>query len=198
VSGRGRAPVVVWREAIAESGLSSTQKAVAWALSLRMNGACEAWPSVPTLARYASFSVRAVQAALRALVDATYLEVVEEGGNGRRLETTIYRGVILGQRVNQMHPSTGERVQGIPRRVHLTTSKGERAAPEVGDELDTEVGARGGAADAAAGALERWLANVGVHFTHDADAFAEEVARFGVAIDGAEQLRTRLLEEATC
>jgi hypothetical protein len=44
--------------------------------------------------------------------------------------------------------------------------------------------------------FRRWLRNVGSAYAHSSETFAEEVARFGVDSDQAEELRRVLLEDA--
>jgi hypothetical protein len=70
----------VWRDAIRDSTLDATAKAVAWTLSTYMNGRGEAWPSKNTLAVGASKSKRAVDGAIVRITRAGYLDVSQSKG----------------------------------------------------------------------------------------------------------------------
>jgi DNA-binding PadR family transcriptional regulator len=84
VAARGKSRVAVWRDAVRDSQLDRTSKAVAWCLSTYMDRHGHARPSRQTLAAGSSLSDRAVDTALQRLEAAGYLAVARtRGGNNR-------------------------------------------------------------------------------------------------------------------
>jgi hypothetical protein len=74
----------VWRDAIRDSKLGRTPKAVAWCLSTYMDRHGHARPSRATLAKGCSLTPRGVDKALKALSDAGYLAIARtKGGNNQ-------------------------------------------------------------------------------------------------------------------
>jgi hypothetical protein len=81
---RAKSQSGVWRDAIRDSTLDRTSKAVAWCLSTYMDRRGHARPSRTTIANGCSLSDRAVDKALVSLEDAGFLAVARtKGGNSR-------------------------------------------------------------------------------------------------------------------
>jgi Helix-turn-helix domain len=81
---RAKSQSGIWRDAIRDSSLDRTSKAVAWCLSTYMDRHGHARPSRATIATGCSLSDRAVDRALKALSDAGYLAIARtKGGNNR-------------------------------------------------------------------------------------------------------------------
>ncbi len=75
-----RSPTINWREAVRDSDLDTTAKAVAFTLSTYMNGKAEAFPSKVTLAEGASVSKRAADGAIDRLEQSGFLHVARTKG----------------------------------------------------------------------------------------------------------------------
>jgi hypothetical protein len=118
-----------WRDELANADLErtelgvapSTQKSVGQRLSRYMNDDGEAWPGVARLARETSFTDRAVERALTALVANGLLEIVDRGGSGAG-DTARYRALLPAKRANALRPS---RANQDPRRANVDPDKGE-------------------------------------------------------------------------
>lgn len=141
--------VAVWRDAVRDSVLDRTAKAVAWCLATFMNAHGLCWPSQDTLAAGASLSDRAVHTATQRLERAGFLEVE------RSLGRTSHRyQAVLPSTANAVRRSewaTANRATSNPER---RSSNGERGSHE--DVEDVESGAlhaAGALEGAAAGAL---------------------------------------------
>jgi Helix-turn-helix domain len=81
---RAKGRSAIWRDAIRDSTLDRTSKAVAWCLSTYMDRHGHARPSRATIAKGCSLTDRAVDKALASLEDAGYLAVARtKGGNSR-------------------------------------------------------------------------------------------------------------------
>lgn len=80
---RKRHPAI-WRDAVADSDLSATEKGVAHAISTYMNKSGYAYPGRETIARRSSFSIRTVDKAIKQIERAGFLKVTRvSGGNGK-------------------------------------------------------------------------------------------------------------------
>ena len=75
-----RSPTIVWRDAVRDSDLDGTAKAVAYTLSTYMNGKAEAFPSKATLAAGASLCDRAADRAILRLEATGFLRVERTRG----------------------------------------------------------------------------------------------------------------------
>jgi len=81
---RAKSQSGIWRDAIRDSTLDRTAKAVAWCLSTYMDRRGHARPSRTTIATGCSLSDRAVDKALISLEEAGFLAVARtKGGNSR-------------------------------------------------------------------------------------------------------------------
>ena len=89
-------PLFGWRSAITESGLPSSTRHVALALSLHMNErGGSAFPGAVTLAKETGLNVSTVRERLNDLVEYGYLTLVEQGGRrGERRRANVYEASI--------------------------------------------------------------------------------------------------------
>ncbi len=128
---RGRPFVAQWREAVRESDADSTAKTVAWALSTWMNSSGSAFPSKQTIARGASLSVRAVDAAIDRLDVENGGELLivsrRRGSRGWRYQAVI-RNEMPDTNRHVVPDSSGSSQQPIR---HLTTVHPAPAAGEL-------------------------------------------------------------------
>ena len=139
----------VWRDAIRDSELDATAKAVAWALSTYMNGRGEAWPSKETLAVGASKSKRAVDGAIVRIARAGYLGVSQSKGRSSNryqaklptlqavAEITLQANALLNN-ANPAALSTPTMQESTLNPAGIDTPTLQAAAPESEGESDGE------------------------------------------------------------
>jgi hypothetical protein len=94
----GRPVVAVWRNAVRDSPLDTTAKAVALVLSTYMNNLGAAFPSKRTLAAGASLSsTRSVDAAINRVEAAGLLEIVRSRGH----RSNSYLAIVPADRLQE-------------------------------------------------------------------------------------------------
>jgi hypothetical protein len=121
----------VWRDAIRDSDLGATPKAVAWCLSTYMDRNGSARPSRATLAKGASLSDRAVDKALAQLEHADFLAICKSsGGSGR---TNTYQAT-LPTTANEVRHSEWATANVVPKTANVVRENGERGSHESSTE----------------------------------------------------------------
>jgi hypothetical protein len=192
----GRPPLAEWRNALRDSALDTVAKCAGFVLSTYFTADGRTGhdpghpaPSKATIARGISRSKRNADAVIECLEEAGFLRV--ERSRGRR--TNEYEARLPIPQPNDAPGCTVGGSNGADRSVQPCNSRPltvQPAAPECGESVES--GARTAAQE---NGLRAWLKDVGAHFAHDADAFAEEAEALGVGAVEAERLRLELLDE---
>ncbi len=143
--------VVEWRAVIRRSGLPSTARLVALALSDYMSPAGgSAYPGADRLADETGLGVRTVRRDLASLVELGYLTVAGEGGGRGRAnayaacfptpETVQDVHGSIGETVQDVHGSIGETVQDVqgftPETLHHVPKNPAPRAPHLSIDLE--------------------------------------------------------------
>jgi len=131
--------VLEWRKAVAASDLSSSERHVAHALSLHMNGAGgSCWPGVQLLAGETGYSDRCVQRALARLHAKGWVDRAERRGKPTVYTATIPRGRTSfgGDTASPLRSVGGDTSSPPP--PNLDPSTPEPRSPEVAIEEASE------------------------------------------------------------
>lgn len=115
----------VWRDAIRDSDLDRTAKAVAFVLSTYVDGRGQAFPSLETLAAGASVTARSVYPALARLEGNGFLYV--QRSKTRRGNRYL---VTLPETANELRRSEWETAKGSARNTEPDVGNTERGSPE--------------------------------------------------------------------
>ncbi len=147
-----------WRDAVRDSDVSSTAKAVAWCLSTFMSKAGVAFPGKETIACGCSLSDRAVDRGVKELEEVGLLFVARtKGGNGR--PNHYYA---TGKHVPGWDFSTGNE---RPLKGERQSVKGERASQESSEGCES-ARSRGRFAKAATASAKGICSDCGVGEGH--------------------------------
>jgi Helix-turn-helix domain len=113
----------VWRDALRDSSLDNTAKAVGFVLSTFANASGYAYPSRETLARGASLGLRTVDAAISSLEAAGF--VLIERSRGRSSHRYTLTLPATAQELRRSEWTTAQELQGKPRSSrHATVQNG--------------------------------------------------------------------------
>lgn len=125
-------PLLTWRSALCDSDLEPTTRHVALTLSLYMNErGGSAFPGASRMARDTGLAVSTVRTHLAALVESSWLVLVEKGGvKGERKTANHYQATIPPRLLAEVDP-TGNPTGASAAPVGLTalTPPGNRADP---------------------------------------------------------------------
>jgi hypothetical protein len=139
-----RSPTIVWRDAVRDSGLDGTAKAVAYTLSTYMNGKAEAFPSKATLAAGASVCNRAADRAILRLESNGFLRVARTRGRKSNhyygVHPTPYPGTGLTP-YGETGLETANPVRKNTPTPYETTSNPVPSDPLSSYEIEKEIGA---------------------------------------------------------
>jgi hypothetical protein len=206
-----RAPLADWRNAVRDSTeLNATATSIAFVLStyftaegLTGHDAAHPSPSKMTLARGAKLRTRfkksdkpakgsrAVDTAINRLEAAGFLVVTRRrGARGFGYMATIpHTGAGYGDAAESR---SAHSTHSPARRRGINPAK--RAGFDASSVRDDPASRRG---IASAGTLREWMDNIGIHYAHDADVFAEESrSALGIDAERAECERLDLLQRA--
>lgn len=192
-----RAILAAWRDALRDSALDTTAKAVGFVLSTYFSrDGSGAFASRKTIAAGASLrSERAVYAAVRRLEAAGFLTVsVSKGRSSNSYAATLP----TEHPRTRLEPSTPEHGSATDRAsgdAQPCTEEASTVHPRSHESVESD--------ESGAHALDNltrddrwWLDNVGAEYAHDAPSFvAETTKRLKIGKAAAEQIRLALLEK---